>query len=467
MQLIEQTKKLNMCGLSPFFSIIRNLKIFISKFSRSLPIALLCPVLPFLGWGPLTHAFINRKALEFLDEMGGIKEPSSANALKNADSKKLFLVTAAWPDIIKSKGFLKGDMSYDYAHNPLPNRFYGNPSFSIDLLNRAIKEQNDEEIILALSWRAHQVADVFAHHVPLNGSWGYVNSKNFFGPFWPEVFEHLKGQDPGELPGTFYRADHWISELIIDLFCYLKNSSIWMKEIFFALPRKHLRTISEVSKNYLNINKETLLKEYETIAPIEIHEIKRGMEFSEALNAATFRYFDSLIHRRSKETIERMIANHGKFGTLNGMLDLVAYETARSLLDPLGDWKAPKINSQIFLDGSASFNDVFPGYISDSEKKYYYSEKLEDQWRNYKPKREGIVKLVLEKTPLPAVKWIVLNTSLVTGSGWVNRTIFPKGKTSYALSLRYAFKIRESKLENLMTILRRTLEDADIIDSQR
>jgi len=62
------------------------------------------------------------------------------------------------------------------------------------------------------------------------------------------------------------------------------------------------------------------------------------------------------------------------------------------------------------------------------------------------------------------VKWLVLHSSLVTGGNTINRILLPKGASSHAISLRYAFNIRESKEENFMVILRRTLEEIGIID---
>jgi hypothetical protein len=396
--------------------------------------------------------------------MGGIKEEASGNAFKKPDAKKMFLSMAALPDIIKSKGFLKGDISYDYAHNPLPNLYYGNPSFSIALLERFIKEQNQEGIILALSWRAHQVADVFAHLAPLNGWWGYVNSENFFGPFWKDALKHLQGADSTELAGSFYRADHWMSELVIDLFCYLKNGAVRDKKNTDEFPVEYLKVISEISREYLDRHKTSLLDEYVEIEPIEIHEIKRGMEFSDTLNIASCMYFDSLIKKRSIKTVEKMINEHGKFGTLEGMLNLVAYQTARALINPLDDWNAPKINPHLFMQGNSFIDEVFPGPLTDDDKDSYYSQELENEWKNYTPKREGIVKFVLEKTPVCPVKWIVMNTPLMTSGFFLNRTLLPRGKTSYALSLRFTFNIREINRTNLMEILRHTLEETDVID---
>ncbi|MBU1024069.1 zinc dependent phospholipase C family protein [bacterium] len=427
---------------------------------------LLYPIMPLLGWGPVTHAYINERVLKHLDEFPGLDDDVAKKALSKKSAEKYFVLTAGYPDIIKAKGFLNGDTSYDYAHNPLPNRYYGQPQFACDMFED-FKDSNDPELlVLALSWKAHQVADVFAHHLPIDDFWGYVNREVFFGPFWDEVLEHVGKKNLGSLPGAFYRADHWICELIIDLFCYIEMGNEWGWEMLSDAPEKPLKRLFKISEKYIKENAGELNREYGKIAPIKLKEILRGKKFSDALNIATLKYYDSLKKKRSLATLKKMINSHAKFSGLKETLDKVAWITAKSIMKPSQKWQAPVVNQELFLSQNSTCEDVFPGILPQDEYKNYFSEEIESGCRKFKPEREGIVKIVLEYTPILPIRWLVNYSPLITSGNIVNRMLLPKKRNSYSLALRYAFNIRERKEENLMTILRRSLEEADIIASK-
>lgn len=419
--------------------------------------------MPILGWGPVTHAYINERALEHLDKMPGPDDETAKEYLSNSSNRKFFVLTAGYPDIIKAKGFLEGDLSYDYAHNPLPNRYYGQPQFARDMFEE-FKTSNDPElIVLALSWKAHQVADVFAHYVPLQSFWGYVNREVFYGPFWDGVVDHIGEENLGSLPGAFYRADHWMSELIIDLFCYIEMGNEWGWEMLSDAPEKPLRRLSKISQNYIKENSNELKREYRSFNAIEFKQILRGKRFSDTLNTATLKYYDSLIRKRSLSTLKKMISSHTKLFHLKETLDKVAWITAKSLMKPTDTWQAPTINQELFISNNSTYDGVFPGIISPDEYKNYFSEEIESGYWKFRPQREGIVKVVLEYLPILPIKLLVNYTPMITSGNIINRILLPRKRNSYSLALRFAFNIRESKEENLMTILRHSLEEADII----
>lgn len=433
---------------------------------RTIPSILLMPIAPLLGWGPITHAYINEKTLEHLDKLGGSQDHKAASILKEKHARDYFILTAGYPDIIKAKGFLKGDMSYDYAHNPLPNRYYGQPQFAIELFRNFVDLDDNELTVFALSWKAHQVADVFAHHVPLGPYWGYANQAAFFEPFWNRTVKHVGENNLGDLPGVFYRADHWISELVIDLFCYLKMGSEWSSRMTRSTPEKPLKHLNRVSTEYLAKHSDILRREYKNTSPIELNQIRRGKQFSDTLNSATCRYFESLIKKRTESILLEMIKTHNSYASLEGMLDSVAYATAQSLVSPSDEWRAPKIDAEKFISGSKSYNDVFPGFVLESDYDMYYSEELESQWMNYQPHSEGLVRLVLQKIPISLVRCVVMNTPLITSGNSINRILLPSGWNSYALSLRYTFNLRERTESDFLVILKRTLEEANLIPKE-
>ena len=160
-----------------------------------------------------------------------------------------------------------------------------------------------------------------------------------------------------------------------------------------------------------------------------------------------------------------MIERHEKFAGLKGMLENVAYITSTALMEPAKEWKPPVLNQELFVNGKSSFNDVFPAELKPENYDDYFSEDIHKESKKIQPKREGIVKLVLEKIPLDPVKWFVLHSSLITRGSFINRMLLPKGWNSYALSLRYSFNIRERSEKDFMQILRKTLADSDIIAS--
>jgi hypothetical protein len=439
------------------------LKIYLRFLRRIIPSVLLAPIAPLLGWGPITHAYINEKTLEHLDKLGGIQDHKAASVLGKNDARDYFILTAGYPDIIKAKGFLKGDMSYDYAHNPLPNRYYGQPQFAIDLYRNSLDLYDDELLALALSWRAHQVSDVFAHHVPLGQYWGYANQAGFFEPFWNMVVKHVGEENLGDLPGVFYRADHWISELVIDLFCYLKMGSEWSLRMMRPTPDRPLRFLGKISRRYLQKHSDILRREYKNVSLIELNQIRHGKQFSDTLNSATCRYFNSLADKRKERVLLEMIRNHNSYASLEGMLDCVAYATAQSLVRPSDEWRAPKIDAEKFISGSKNYNDVFLGFVSEGDYDKYYSEEVENHWMNYQPHSEGLVRFVLQKIPISVVRLIVMNTPLITRGYRINRMLLPSGWNSYSLSLRYTFNLRERAETDFLTILKGTLEEANLI----
>ena len=411
----------------------------------------------------MTHAYINERVLEHFKEMSGSDDDVAKKILSKKENERYFVLTAGYPDIIKAKCFLEGDLSYDYAHNPLPNRYYGQPQFAHDMFQEFTTSNDPELVVLALSWKAHQVADVFAHYVPLQGFWGYVNREVFYGPFWEEVVDHIGEENPGNLPGAFYRADHWICELIIDLFCYIEMGNEWGWEMLSDAPEKPLKRLSKISQNYIKENSNELKREYRSFKAIEFKQILRGKRFSDTLNTATLKYYDSLIRKRSLNTLKKMISSHAKLFHIKEILDKVAWVTAKSLMESTEPWQAPHVEQEMFLSKNSTYDAVFPGTVSPDEQKNYFSKEIESGYWKFRPKREGIVKVVLEYTPITPIRWLVNYTPLITSGNIINRLLLPRKRNSYSLALRFAFNIRESKEENLMTILRHSLEEADII----
>jgi hypothetical protein len=430
---------------------------------KLLPSLLLYPILPLLGWGPITHAYINEKVLKHLRDMSGPDDATARKALEQDNADEYFIQTAGYPDIIKAKGFLKGDASYDYAHNPIPNRYYGQPKFAHEIFEHSIKSGDLELTTLALSWRTHQICDVFAHHAPIDKFWGYANRETFFGAFWHEVLDHFGEENVGELPGAFYRADHWMCELIIDLYCYLEKGRDWGFSFLRDAPLKPLAILPDISRAFIDKYADTFRHEYKKIEPIEYKQVLRGKLFSDVLNNATLRYCDSLVKKRSGKTLMNMINSHAKFDGLKGMLDKVAYITAKALINPSAPWTAPKIVPDLFLSDNDFYDDTFPGILESADYDNYYSEQIEKECQRYTPKRNGIVKLVLERMPITPIRWFVKHTPLVTGGNAVNRYLLPNTHDSYSLSLRFSYNLRERDDEDFMVILRRSLEEADII----
>jgi hypothetical protein len=100
--------------------------------------ALLMPVLPCIQWGPFTHPDIARRAYQ---KCSGAAADAPIPEIREAIDANLrvFMFAANSPDAISTNHFLRNRISYDYAHNYMPDSPEGLPLFGLKLVKEALR----------------------------------------------------------------------------------------------------------------------------------------------------------------------------------------------------------------------------------------------------------------------------------------------------------------------------------------
>lgn len=84
---------------------------------------LLAPIAPFFGWGPITHIYLHKKAVDELDGNG------PEGVLETDEDKDLFVSAGNITDLIKANQLRFKERYYEYTHNTIPTKFEGHPIF--------------------------------------------------------------------------------------------------------------------------------------------------------------------------------------------------------------------------------------------------------------------------------------------------------------------------------------------------
>jgi len=172
---------------------------FLRRLRVLLRYALCLPVLPALAWGPFTHAYINRRALEKASRAlasGQTINPATYDILSR--HQETFVCGANSADAISAYHLITGGTSiYDYAHNYSPDNVRGIPLFGYQLLNewkqaakghRGSKRYTERDFAVACAWLAHQIADWCTHYAPIDTS-GRLCPEPYPEPDGVTVFE--------------------------------------------------------------------------------------------------------------------------------------------------------------------------------------------------------------------------------------------------------------------------------------
>lgn len=189
---------------------------FLLRLWVLLKCSLLLPLLPALAWGPFTHPYINRRALEKAGEA-----LASGDTAINAETYNIlrrhqntYIGSANSADAVSAYHCITGLPIYDYAHNNFPDNAAGIPLFGYRLINEwkqgtveryGHRLYSERDFAVACGWLSHQIADWYAHYAAVKPDGqlasdpcvepdgvhtfgGYSNSHRVFGTsFYPEV----------------------------------------------------------------------------------------------------------------------------------------------------------------------------------------------------------------------------------------------------------------------------------------
>lgn len=190
---------------------------------------LMAPLLPCFMWGPFTHPDIARRAFEKAKE--GEKPVGCQEVVQCISrNKETYIYAANSPDAISTNHILRNVITYDYAHNNIPDEPDGHPAFGYRLLDKALerlkasgnpraRDRHEKEVAFACGWLSHQLADWIPHYHEQPGQGecrftGYANSHQVLKPcFYKDILE------------TKEKVEHGILELFHDAYVYARDQS--------------------------------------------------------------------------------------------------------------------------------------------------------------------------------------------------------------------------------------------------
>ncbi|HYE78904.1 MAG TPA: hypothetical protein VEI97_13040 [bacterium] len=400
---------------------------------------LLAPCCPVLGWGPLTHCYVNHKARkQFLATNPPTGHPV-ARLLRDPQGGRRFVQHGVDPDVIKAYHFLEKEVHFEYAHNPLPNRYFGRPRFGHALWAEA---RTDDERFSALGWYSHQVADQFAHNVPFERFYGYVNREACFGYFWDEVMHHLQVPYREDLGGAFYSADHWTTELIIDSYVYATLGLQFDRHYILGRRPIPFGLWERTSRRYLERFGAEVAEDYsEPMRPLDGRPLRRCREFCDLINAGTFHYVAALVRDQGADRFRARVLADPKFAHLQTVLDLVAAQVAKVLAEPGQLYEPVRVR-----DASIRLPDQPPAQVEAGplagDEEGYWNQAIYAAYRAHRPRKRGSIYRALKVLPLPAMRWVFQRVPITAHRGPLAKRLIPQGTNNLGLSLGVALRMR-------------------------
>lgn len=214
---------------------------------RVIRVAFLLSLAPLIGWGPIAHPEINRRALRRARDELQLGNPrvnrDLVERLEHHQEEFIFAGNSA--DAISLQHVTRGVTVYDYAHNAIPDCAVGEPVFGQRLIDRwqhahaggGSFRYPDRELAIACGWLAHQLADWYAHYAatghdgklladpaqPVDEATsfsGFADGHTCFGAdFAPEVFR------------DYTVIDHAAIELLYDIGLVARDSEGFYDDI--------------------------------------------------------------------------------------------------------------------------------------------------------------------------------------------------------------------------------------------
>ncbi|MEO7994715.1 MAG: hypothetical protein ABI743_09990 [bacterium] len=424
---------------------------------------LLGPVCPILGWGPLTHCYFNYRAGKAFRESGHPADHPVARLFADPRNARGYVQHSVDPDVIKTYSYLNKELHYEYAHNPLPNRYAGRPRFGHALWQGA---RTDDERLMALGWISHQVVDQFAHNLPFERFFGYVNREAYFGYHWDEVMAHLGMVHHEGLGGAFFTADHWVTELIIDAYCYAALGEEF--EAAFVLRRRPMPygLLERTSRDYLAEHGEAVARDYaDPAAPIKGRRLPRCREFADLVNAGTWHYVVALIDDIGAKQFQSLVLADPKFRHLQTVLDLVVAQVGKVLAEPDALYQPVRIDAARVRLPHQSPEAVEQGPLTEDEPSYW-SQGIYAAYRAHKPRKRGSLYWGLKFAPLATLRWLMATYPITAQRGAFARACLPKTMNNLGLAMRYAYRLRKGNWTTLPTAMEEVLTEQGLLGPQ-
>ncbi len=304
-----------------------------------LPALLLGPIAPLLGWGPVTHLYLNKRALERVkpDEVGS---DDVKRILEDENLRTVFINAGNSVDLIKANNLRNRERFYEYAHNTVPNYFTGDPVMGRYLIQEVSKGDSPDRMVRmawAHGWLAHQVCDGFAHKIPHAGCEGWVNSRRVLAGYYrPERADESVSVAHARI--QLYMADHWLAEMLADCLCYARE-----REFIDSFP---IDLTVPTGNEVLNASKR-ILKEFERqlgpgfvyFEPLSDEKLKAIEDYYHLIILCSLDVYRAILRAYSDSNFEAYIDASPRMSRLNELLENSVDAIAGMLRHPDRPWE--------------------------------------------------------------------------------------------------------------------------------
>jgi hypothetical protein len=316
-------------------------KIFIEGFIREnglfLAALLLLPVAPLLGWGPSTHIYLNKRALDKVKPEDS-EDERVKTILQDEKLRNVFINAGNSVDLIKANNLRNRERFFEYAHNTIPNYFTGNPVMGRNLLAEIGLTGNDPvRLAWAFGWLAHQVSDGFAHKIPHAGCEGWVNSRRVLAGYYrPESEDESVTTAHSRI--QLYMADHWLVEMLVDCLCYSREME-FMADFDLDLSVPTNGEVLKASTSILKDFEKQLGPGYVYFEPLTDSKLKAIVDFYELLILGTIDVYRAILRVYTPDEFEAYIAASPRMSRLNELLENSVDAIAMMLKHPDRPWE--------------------------------------------------------------------------------------------------------------------------------
>jgi len=310
---------------------------FWNSFRPYLVPLLLAPVAPLLGWGPITHLYMNKRALDRI-EPGSVGNPDVREIVTDPDLRNIFINAGNSVDLIKANNLRNRERFFEYAHNTVPNYFTGDPLMGRFLIEEVANNGNDpEKRAWAYGWLAHQVCDGFAHKIPHSGCEGWVNSRRILGGYYsPEREDESVSVAHARI--QLYMADHWLAEMLADCLCYSRERE-FIDSIPIELKVPDGNEVYDASLRILKNFEKQLGPGFIYFEPLTDEKLRSIIDFYELLIYSTIHVYRAILKSYPDRKLEDFISASPRLSRLDTLLDNSVEAISRMLMNPEKPWE--------------------------------------------------------------------------------------------------------------------------------
>ncbi|MCK4719150.1 hypothetical protein KAU08_00750, partial [bacterium] len=317
-------------------SLFKILLSLFTEFRPHLAHLLLMPISPLLMWGPVTHLYLNKRALDKINP-DEIEDENTREILLDENLRKIFINGGNSVDLIKANDLRNRERCFEYAHNTIPNYFTGDPVMGRYLLEEIEKSGNDPmKRAWAFGWLAHQVSDGFAHKIPHSGCEGWVNSRRVLaGCYRPETGDESVSIAAARI--QLYVADHWLAEMLTDSLCYSRERDfIDSFKIDLSIPTKD--EVFTASKRILLGFEKQLGPGFVYFEPLSEDKLREIVTYNHLIILCSLDVYRAILKAYPGLDFEKYIARSPRMSRLDELLDNSINAIVKMLKNPKDPW---------------------------------------------------------------------------------------------------------------------------------